>query len=56
VIERSSEEEEEEEEEEDEDDEEGMTLFIKNYNKFMVKRSALKGNKGEKPRIRSKRV
>jgi hypothetical protein len=55
VIERSSEEEE-DEEEEDEEDDEGMTLFIKNYNTFMVKRSALKGNKGEKPRTRSKRV
>jgi hypothetical protein len=33
------------EEEEDEDDDEGMTLFIKNYNKFMSKTRALKGNK-----------
>jgi hypothetical protein len=33
-----------------------MTLFIKNYNMFMAKRRALKGNKGEKPRIRSKIV
>jgi hypothetical protein len=32
-----------------------MTLFIKNYNKFMAKRRALKGNKGEKLRTRSKR-
>jgi hypothetical protein len=39
--------------EEDEDDDEGMTLFIKNYNKFMAKRRALKGNKGENPRTRS---
>jgi hypothetical protein len=33
-----------------------MALFINNYNKFMAKRRALKGNKGEKPRTRSKRV
>jgi hypothetical protein len=33
------------EEEEDENDDEGMTLFIKNYNKFMSKTRALKGNK-----------
>jgi hypothetical protein len=46
----------EEEEEEEEDDDEGMALFIKNYNKFMSKRRALKGNKGEKSRTRSKRV
>jgi hypothetical protein len=52
----SSSEEEEEEEKEDEDDDEGMTLFIKNYNMFMAKRRALKGSKGEKPRIRSKIV
>jgi hypothetical protein len=39
--------------EEDEDDDEGMTLFIKNYNKFMAKRRALKGNKGENLRTRS---
>jgi hypothetical protein len=42
VIESSSEE---EEEDEDEDDDEGMTLFIKNYNKVIAKRRALKGNK-----------
>jgi hypothetical protein len=42
--------------EEDEDDDEGMVLLIKNYNKFMAKRRALKGNKGEKPRTRSERV
>jgi hypothetical protein len=53
VIESSSEE---EEEEEDEDDDEGIALFIKNYNKFMAKQRALKRNKGEKPRTRSKRV
>jgi hypothetical protein len=46
----------EQEEEDEEEDDEGMTLFIKNYNKFMAKRRALKGNKGEKPRTRSKRV
>jgi hypothetical protein len=51
VIENSSE----EEEGEGEDDDEGMTLFIKNYNKSMAKRRALKGNKGEKLRTRSKR-
>jgi hypothetical protein len=52
VIESSSD----DEEEEDGDDDEGMTLFIKNYDKFMDKRRALKGNKGEKPRTRRKRV
>jgi hypothetical protein len=55
VIEISSEEEE-EEEEEDDDNDEGIVLCIKNYNKFMAKRIALKGNKGEKTRTRSKRV
>jgi hypothetical protein len=43
LVERSSEEEGEEEEEEDDDedkeyDEEGMTLFIKKFNKYMSKR------------------
>jgi hypothetical protein len=33
-----------------------MTLFIKNYTKFMAKRRALKGNKGENLKTRSKRV
>jgi hypothetical protein len=46
----------EQEEEDEEEDDEGMTLFIKNYNKFMAKRRALKENKGEKPRTRSKRL
>jgi hypothetical protein len=54
VIESSSKEE--EEDDDDEDDDKGMTLFIKNYNKFMAKRRALKGNKGEKQRTRSKRL
>jgi hypothetical protein len=51
VIESSS-----EEEEEEDDDDEGMTLFIRNYNKFMANRRALKKNKGEKPMTRSKIV
>jgi hypothetical protein len=33
-----------------------MALFIMNYNKFMAKRRALKGNQLEKPMTRSKRV
>jgi hypothetical protein len=42
--------------EEEEEEDEGMTLLIKNYNKFMAKTRSLKGNKEEKPRTRSKRV
>jgi hypothetical protein len=50
VVESSS------EEDEDSDDDEGMALFIKKYNKFIVKRRANKGYKGEKPRSKGKRI
>jgi hypothetical protein len=62
VIKSSSEKEEEDDDDDDDDDDEyddddeKMALFIKNYNKFMAKRRSLNGNKGEKPRTRSKRV
>jgi hypothetical protein len=51
VVESSS-----EEDENSDDDDEGMTLFIKKYNKFIVKRRANKGYKGEKPRSKGKRI
>jgi hypothetical protein len=56
IIESPNEKEEEEEEDEDEKeyDEEGMTLFIKKFNKFISKRIPYKGDRKEKPR--SKRV
>jgi hypothetical protein len=51
VVESSS-----EEDEDSDNDDEGMTLFIKKYNKFIVKRRANKGYKGEKPRSKGKRI
>jgi hypothetical protein len=35
------------EDKDSDDDDEGMALFIKKYNKFIAKRRANKGNKGE---------
>jgi hypothetical protein len=46
----------EEDEDSDDDDDEGMALFIKKYNKFIAKRRANKGYKGEKPRSKGKRI
>jgi hypothetical protein len=45
-----------EDEDSDDDDDEGMTLFIKKYNKFIAKGKANKGYKGEKPRSKGKRI
>jgi hypothetical protein len=46
----------EEDEDSDDDDDKGMALFIKKYNKFIAKRRANKGYKGEKPRSKGKRI
>jgi hypothetical protein len=46
----------EEDEDSDDDDDKGMTLFIKKCNKFIAKRRANKGYKGEKPRSKGKRI
>jgi hypothetical protein len=51
VVESSS-----KEDEASDDDDEGMTLFIKKYNKFIAKRRDNKGYKGEKPRSKGKRI
>jgi hypothetical protein len=45
-----------EEDEDSDDDDEGMSLFIKKYNKFIAKRRANNGYKGEKPRSKGKRI
>jgi hypothetical protein len=50
VIESSSE----EDDDDDDDDDEGMTLFIKNYNKFMAKRRTLKRNKEKSQGLEAK--
>jgi hypothetical protein len=44
------------EEDEDNDNDDEMTLFIKKYNKFIAKRRANKGYKGEKPRLKGRRI
>jgi hypothetical protein len=46
----------EEDKDSDDDDDEGVTLFIKKYNKSIAKRRANKGYKGEKPRSKGKRI
>jgi hypothetical protein len=54
---RSSEEDEDSDDnDDDDDDDDGMALFIKKYNKFIAKRRANKGYKGEKPRSKGKRI
>jgi hypothetical protein len=56
VIESSSSSKEDKDSDDDDDDDKGMTLFIKKYNKFIAKRRANKGYKGEKPRSKGKRI